>query len=139
MNNRALWEQKYASNEACKQATKPRSKYGAERQTDGSDSQRESRRLSELRLMERAGLITDLQQHVRFEIIPGNSLFRPTYYEADSVYTIVATGERVVEDVKWGAPGTSAHNAYKRTAAYRVFKIKQKLMYQVHGIKISEV
>lgn len=94
------------------------------------DSRREAERSIELRLMERAGEITDLRRQVRFEIIPtlyvdGKVAERKTTYVADFVYTDKRTGETVVEDVKG-----------IRTKEYT---LKRKLMLEKHGIQIREI
>ena len=109
------------------------SKYGNRKTTvDGVtyDSAKEARRGAELRLMERAGLISDLCAQVRYELIPaqkrnGKVIERPVYYIADFVYT--QDGETVVEDTK--SPAT-------RTPQYI---IKRKLMLWEFGIKIREM
>ena len=91
------------------------------------DSQKEYRRFCELRLLERAGRIADLQRQVKFELIPsqridGKVVERACVYVADFVYT--EDGKQVVEDTKG-----------VRTADYI---IKRKLMLWVHGIQIRE-
>lgn len=91
------------------------------------DSEAEARRYDELRLMLRAGEISDLQRQVDFELIPaqkaGGRTERACKYVADFVYT--RNGEVIVEDVK-------GH----RTPEYI---IKRKLMLWRHGIVIQEV
>ena len=92
------------------------------------DSAKEARRGAELRLMERAGLISDLCAQVRYELIPaqkrnGKVAERPVYYIADFVYR--ENGETVVEDAKG-----------MRTKDY---VIKRKLMLWKYGIQIKEV
>lgn len=93
------------------------------------DSNREAKRWQELRTLEWAGLISDLQRQVSFPLIPsqkgkdGKVLERSLKYIADFVYT--QCGETVVEDVKG-----------VKTEAY---KIKRKLMLWIHGIRIREV
>jgi hypothetical protein len=62
------------------------------------DSLAESRRYSELRLMERAGAITDLRVHPRYELLPKTASERAVHYIADFCY--VEGGHEVVEDVK---------------------------------------
>jgi hypothetical protein len=94
------------------------------------DSAKEARRGAELRLMERAGLISDLCAHVRYELIPaqkrnGKVVERPVYYIADFVY--VQDGETVVEDTK--SPAT-------RTPQYI---IKRKLMLWEYGLQVKEI
>jgi len=108
-------------------------KFGARKTTvDGItfDSAREARRYAELRILERAGAITDLRRQVPFELIPsqrrgGKVVERPVKYVADFVYT--ERGEDVVEDVK--SPAT-------RTKEY---VIKRKLMLWEFGIQVREV
>lgn len=116
-----------------------RNKYGNER-VGGHASKKEHYRAAQLRLMERAGLISDLREQVSYELIPAQYgecgkdfkgrdtrvlLERPCRYVADFVYTDRATGQTVVEDTKG-----------VRTKEYI---IKRKLMLLVHGIRIKEV
>lgn len=91
-------------------------------------SKKEARRYSELLLLERAGVITDLQMQVPFVLIPsqrinGKVVERECKYIADFVYT--ENGKKVVEDTKG-----------MRTKDYI---IKRKLMLYIHGIQIKEV
>lgn len=91
------------------------------------DSAKEARRYTELKLLQRGGYISDLRLQVPFVLIPsqrkdGKLIERKCSYIADFVYT--ENGEQVVEDVKG-----------VRTEVYR---LKRKLMYLVHGIKIRE-
>lgn len=106
------------------------SKYGNRKtMVDGItfDSLAEAKRYSLLKVLERAGQITDLQRQVKFELAPPVRLGgrgRPALrYFADFVY--LQDGERVVEDVKG-----------KATEGYR---IKRHLMKAIHGIEIKEV
>ena len=119
-----------------------RNKYGNKR-VGGHASKKEHYRAAQLRLMERAGLISDLREQVSYELIPAQYgecgknfkgrttrttrvlLERPCRYVADFVYTDKATGQMVVEDTKG-----------VRTKEYI---IKRKLMLNVHGIRIKEV
>ena len=102
-------------------------KYGAKKVTapDGQkfDSKKEYKHYVVLKLLERAGKISDLQRQVRFELIPKQDGETACHYVADFVYQ--KDGKRIVEDVK----------GYKT----EVYKIKKKLMLYVHGIKIQEV
>lgn len=119
-----------------------RSKYKSKRVScDGMtfDSLKEARRFRELRLLETAGEITNLQTQVKFELIPaqyepdiigkrggvkrGKLIERECSYVADFVYT--KDGKQVVEDTKGF-----------RTTDYI---IKRKLMLYIHGIRIQEV
>ena len=93
------------------------------------DSNHEAKRYVELSLMERAGEIRDLKLQVPFELIPEmrdekNRVIRKTVYIADFTY-YDRDGNFIVEDAKG-----------VRTEAYR---IKKKLMYWRHKIKIREV
>lgn len=114
-------------------------KYGAKR-VGIHASKREHYRAQELRLMERAGLISDLREQVPYVLIPAQYgecgkdfkgrtsrvlLERACSYIADFVYTDTATGQTIVEDTKGF-----------RTKEYI---IKRKLMLHVHGIRIKEV
>lgn len=104
-------------------------KYNA-KPSGGYASRKEHRRANELRLMQRAGLVSNLREQVSYEIIPaqlgadGKVIERACSYIADFVYVDNATGQTVVEDTKG-----------MRTDVYR---IKRKLMLHVHGIRISE-
>lgn len=92
------------------------------------DSVKEYRRSCELKLMERAGVITDLKRQVKFELIPsqkvdGKVVERTVNYVADFVYE--QDGKTVVEDVKG-----------VRTKDYI---LKRKMLLYFHGIRIKEV
>ena len=111
------------------------SKYGNQKITlDGVrfDSKHEAERWIRLRLMERAGLIYELQRQVPFVLIPtqrdevtGKLLAREAKYIADFVYRDRNTHKLVVEDAKG-----------VKTELYR---LKKKLMLYRHGIQIVEV
>lgn len=122
-------------------------KFGAKKVTtpDGQkfDSIKERDRYVVLKLLERAGKITGLERQVKFELIPsqreestevykagpqtglpkpGAVIEKPCTYVAD--FTYYQDGKYIVEDAK-GC----------KTEAY---KIKKKLMLNVHGIRIKE-
>ena len=127
--------------------TPNKSKYGAKKQTitnsNGSvitfDSKKEMQRFVELRYMEQAGLISDLQRQVKFVLIPaqrepdtvgkrggiikGRLIEHECAYIADFTYR--QDGELVVEDAKG-----------MRTPEYI---IKRKMMLYFHKIRIKEV
>ncbi len=119
-------------------------KYGAEKcQVNGEvfDSKKEARRWQELRLLEKAGEISNLRRQVKYILIPSQKemtvevrknrtpkrtervVERECSYVADFVYE--EDGKTIVEDAKG-----------MKTEVYR---IKKKLMLYVHGIKIREV
>ena len=108
------------------------------------DSRKEARRSMELKLLQRAGEIKDLQEQVKYVLIPAQYetveryskkgerlkdglklVERECSYVADFTYTDVKTGNTVVEDTKG-----------VRTKEYI---IKRKLMLHVHGIRIKEI
>ncbi len=95
----------------------------------GYDSRKEHSRANELKMLQRAGVISDLREQVKFVLIPtqrdtgGRLLEKECSYYADFVYT--KDGITVVEDTKG-----------VRTPEYI---IKRKLMLQVHGIQIKEL
>jgi hypothetical protein len=94
---------------------------------------KERKRGAELELLQRAGIISDLQTQVPYELIPAHyevvngkrkCIERACTYKADFVYYDVENKQLVVEDSKGF-----------RTKDYI---IKRKLMLHVHGIKIKE-
>ena len=108
-------------------------KYGNEKtEVDGIKfaSRHEAKRYVELKYMERAGLIKNLQLQRVYTLIgtqkdkAGNVLERPVKYIADFVYKD-KDGKTVVEDAKG-----------VRTDVYR---IKRKLMLSIYGIRVQEV
>ncbi len=62
------------------------------------DSKKEANRYCELKILLRAGQITDLKLQVPFELCPASKGERGIKYIADFVYT--EKGKKVVEDVK---------------------------------------
>lgn len=99
--------------------------------SDGKfDSGLEYKRWLYLKELERNGEIRDLKRQVPYELIPsqkkdGKVLFREVKYVSDFEYLDLRTGEHVVEDTKG--------------LVLPVFKIKQKLMYWIHGIEVKIV
>lgn len=93
------------------------------------DSRREADRYAELKLLQRAGKITDLMRQVTYVLIPrqkkpSGGYERPVTYTADFVY-IDRDGHTVVEDVK----GVKTQQ----------YIIRRKLMLREYGIEIREV
>ena len=101
-------------------------KYGAKKVTapDGQkfDSMKEYNRYCVLKLLQRAGKISDLKRQVKFELIPKQEGELTCNYVAD--FTYYQNGEYIVEDVK----GCKTD----------VYKIKKKLMRWRYGIRIYE-
>lgn len=86
------------------------------------DSQRELTRWGELKLLERAGKISELKRQVPYELIPKRGRLRAIRFVADFVY--MENGREVVEDSK----------GYRN----RIYMLKWRLMEWVHGIEILE-
>jgi hypothetical protein len=89
------------------------------------DSQAEGRRYMVLRDRLRKGEITDLAVHPSFVLSVKGVLIGK--YTPDFAYTVVATKERVVEDVKSKATITEA------------YKLRKKLMWACHRVRVVEV
>lgn len=93
------------------------------------DSQKEANRHAILKMLERAGKITNLQRQVKFELLPsqkdekGKVIERACSYVAD--FTYYENGVYIVEDTKGF-----------RTPEY---KLKKKMLLYFHGIRIKEV
>ncbi len=78
-----------------------RSKYGNKKTVIGNivfDSKKESERFLELTMLEKAGVIKNLERQKRFEIIPKTETERAAFYCADFVYE--ENGKLICEDVK---------------------------------------
>ena len=123
-----------AAREAKKDRRTTRNKYGAEPVViDGMrfDSKAEGKRYQQLKLLERAGEIRNLETQVAFDLIPaqdiGGRKEKPVRYLADFRYTRASDGETVVEDVK-SAPTKT-----------KEFVIKRKLVLWLHKVIIQEV
>jgi hypothetical protein len=90
-------------------------------------SKKESVRYGQLKLYEKAGMITDLRLQVSYELIPklviNGKTERAIKYIADFVYFDTVHKVEVVEDVKGMITD--------------IFKIKYRLMKVLHGIDIK--
>lgn len=94
------------------------------------DSKLEACRYQELKLMQRAGVISDLKLQVKYELIPaqkidGKVAERACSYVADFVYYDNQLKQQVVEDTKG-----------MKTKDY---VLKRKMMLYFHGIRIKEI
>lgn len=111
-------------------------------------SKHEAARALELKMLERAGKISNLREQVKYVLVPaiweeiprtGKNgkpikpkrvcVQRELSYIADFEYIDNETGEFVVEDAK----------GYKGGATYRIFVNKKKLMREKYGIEVKEV
>ena len=104
----------------------PANKYGAKKtEIDGFvfDSKAESRRYSELKLLEKAGEIRDLELQPNYAIVV-NKTYIAAYF-SDFRYFDITRKEIVVEDVKG-----------MKTPVYR---LKKKLVEAIYGIHIMEI
>ena len=95
------------------------------------DSQAEADRYMELLVAQKAGLISALECHPHFDLIPfqkvpGHKGLRAHGYTADFQY--MRDGEQIVEDVK-----------SVRTREERDYIINRKLMFMLKGIYVHEV
>lgn len=91
------------------------------------DSKSEAKRYSELKILERSGVISSLELQKRYELIPKQKLSngaceRPCHYVADFVYQM--NGQLICEDRK----------GFKT----KDYIIKRKLMKFIHNIEILE-
>lgn len=107
-----------------------RAKYGNTKTVvDGIsfDSKAEARRYGELKLLERAGEIRDLELQPKFDLF-GIGAGKICTYKADFKYNDLTTFCLVVEDVK--SPSTAKEKAYR---------LKAKLFADNFGFAITEV
>ena len=84
------------------------------------DSKLEAERYGQLKILERAGVIRDLELQPEFELIPSfrknGRTWRRTVYKADFRYILCSDDSHIIEDVK----GSKA-------VITDVFRLKQKL------------
>ena len=109
------------------------------------DSVKEYRRWCELKLLERAGKIAELERQVKFELIPaqrieGKVVERACTYIADFAYIVPIHGQEIDEEGHlcffdgW-EPVVEDTKGFKT----KDYIIKRKLMLWVHGIRIKEI
>lgn len=97
------------------------------------DSKAEHDRYIELKLMQRAGLIKELECHPSYEVLPkqetpeGKQNFRPVVYTPDFRY-ITREGREVVEEIK---------SEYSRKE--KDYIIRRKLLFYTQGIYVEEL
>ena len=94
------------------------------------DSMAEYKYWQKLQLLQRAGIITEIQRQVPFPIIVNGH--KITKYIADFVVTY-SNGITEIHDAK----NPYLIGAGKSTPAGQIFRLKQKLMFAVHGIEIK--
>ena len=117
-------------------------KYGAKKIIiDGIefDSKKEGRRYQQLKILERAGKIKDLELQKKFEIVDGGKYYevegrtkknRKRYYKADFYYKELKDGRlmEVVEDVKGSKQG----------AAYQLYSLKRDIILSEYDVYFRE-
>lgn len=91
------------------------------------DSKKEYQRWRELLILQKSGIIAQLRRQVKFVLIEKSETERQCTYIADHTWIVVASGEKVVEDVKSDA-----------TRKLSTYIMKRKLMKELHGITIKE-
>ena len=97
------------------------------------DSKKEGYRYKELKLLQRAGLITNLKMQTSFELQPSfkrnGKTIRAIKYVADFDYITVKDKKHVVEDVK-----------SKITESNQVYRLKRKMLqYKYEDIEFKEI
>ena len=84
------------------------------------DSKLEAERYTQLKMMERAGVIRDLEIQPEYELIPSfrknGKTWRKTVYKADFRYILAENDKTIIEDVKGSI-----------SVITDVFRLKQKL------------
>lgn len=101
-----------------------RSKYGNKR-TEGYASKREYKVACDLKALQQAGKISELEEQVWLELLPKlpPEYPKPLCYVADFIY--VENGQRIIADAKG-----------VRTEGYR---IKKRILKQLLGLDIKEL
>lgn len=89
------------------------------------DSRKEASRYRQLRLLEKAKAIQDLQIQVKFPLIKKSKYGREIVYKADFVY--YEDGHMIVEDTKSAI-----------TKKNPVYRLKKRLMAEIYGIVLRE-
>ena len=115
---------------------KKRPKYGNRKTViDGIefDSAKEAKRYAQLKLLQRAGKIDDLELQPKFKLHCGSNPIKypcgkTATYSADFAYTDTETGAQIVEDVK-----------SKATAKNSTYRLKVAIVRAQYGIEVREV
>lgn len=89
------------------------------------DSKKEYNRWCELKLLERAGVITNLKRQIPFVLVEKSEYGRELKYVSDFCYW--EQGKYIVEDVKSTATKTP------------LYRFKKRLLAEKYGIVITEI
>jgi hypothetical protein len=115
---------------------------------DVFDSKKEYNRWCNLRLLERAGKISDLKRQVTFELIPTQREESTEVYKAGPQKGLPKPGKLIEKVCKYVVDFTYYQDGVyivedtkgcNKGAAYDLFVIKRKLMLWVHGIRVKEI
>ena len=119
-----IWEQKEVMLVLGQRGNKYRNYKGYEIDGIKFDSKKEAIRYKQLKLLERAGKISDLHLQVPFEVIKKSQYGNAIRYYADFVYFDKDENKQIVEDTK----------------GFRtdIYKIKKRLLAEQYGIEIKE-
>ena len=124
------------------------SKYRAKKtEVDGImfDSKKEAQRYQKLKLMEKAGVISNLNRQVKYELVPaqyinGKLVERAVTYTSDFEYDELIKARQRTVMVYDGASVIGKHIVEDvKGVQTDVYKIKRKLMLHKFGIRIREV
>lgn len=100
------------------------------KRTAGYSSKREAARAQELKLLEKAGKISNLREQVKYELIPKQEGERACYYIADFEYLEHQVGDGWEGDVLVTEDSKGFRN--------RVYLLKRKLFQHKYGRRIRE-
>ena len=103
-------------------AVTKQSKFHAKR-TDGYASRHEAEVAAKLHALAKAGVIWDLKEQVRIELVAGDQVMRGIFYVADFVYSD-CTGQHTADAKGFPTPE---------------FRLKRRLAWLLKGIRIEEV
>lgn len=113
-----------------KVTTSGKNKYQAKKVVVGKecyDSRAEYKRALQLELLQKAGVISNLQHHEKIVLIPKSKYGREIYYEADFSYTDNKTKEKIIEDVK------------SKPTVTKIYRLKKRMIQEQYGITIREI
>ena len=108
--------------DSCK-CYKPTSKYNnVKTETDGIvfDSKKESMKYQELKMLEKSGIIKNLERQKRFEIVPKTPGERAVFYVAD--FTYEQDGKKICMDVKSSITRKNAAYIIKRKLFKNIYR-----------------
>lgn len=107
------------------------------------DSKKEARRYQELKLLEKAGEITDLKRQVEYELIPEQREFTNEIYKKGRNKGCFKKGKLLEQKCSYMADFTYIEDGFVIVEDVKgirtdVYKIKRKLMLQIYRIRIRE-